>query len=238
MLSLPTTSNRLNIYVIVGLETEASFLEPLISTLKSRFEAEGTYVVVRTLNPYGPSKNIIKQLIHKRNDTQLYPENVEQSIGGRKVQQDVLMLGAKAPIILIGYGVGAVAAYHGAELLERHNDCNIKFIVQIGSPKVAISPQFRKRVGFITPNKRGIHNDPLLWNGTWSHSKYTFTSHRYPGLLYNASEKGRRAYAPGNVSQVDITGQPMNYFSTTTGIGAVSNLARTMNIIWSWVRTI
>jgi hypothetical protein len=233
---MSSTSNRLNIYVIVGHQSEARFLEPLIITLKSRFEAEGTYVVVRTLNPYGSSKNIIKQLIDKRNDTHLYPEKADQSTGGRTVQQDIITLGAKAPIVLIGYGVGAVAAYHGAELLEKHNGCEIKFIVQIGSPKVPISPHFRNRVGFLTQNKRGINNDPLSWNGTWSHSKYTFTSHRYPGLLYNATEKGRRAYAPGNVTQVDITGQPTNYFSATTGIGSVSNLARTMNIIWSWVR--
>ncbi len=235
IMSNPT--DRMNIYVIVGLQSEADFLEPLIQTLKSRFEAEGTYVVIRTFNPYDSNKNFITQLINKRNDIHLYPEKVEQSTGGRKVQQYILTHGAKAPILLIGHGVGAVAAYHAAELLEKHNGSDIKFIVQIASPKVPISPLFRNRVGFLMQNKRGINNDPLSWNGTWSHSKYTFASHRYPGLLYNNSEKGRRAYAPGNVTQVDISGQPTNYFSATTGIGSVTNLARTMNIIWSWVRS-
>jgi|GEM_PF-6438095 len=233
---MSSSSNRLNIYVIVGVQSEVSILEPLITTLKSRFEADDTYVVVRTLSPYGSNRNFVKQLINKRNDMNLYPEKVEQSTGGRKVQQDILTYGAKAPIILIGHGVGAVAAYHGAELLEKHNGCDIKFIVQIGSPKVPVSLNFRNRVGFLMHNKRGIYNDPLLWNGTWSHSKYTFSSHRYPGLLYNATEKGRRAYAPGNVTEVDIIGQPANYYSTTVGMGSVSNLARTVNIIWSWVR--
>jgi hypothetical protein len=226
--------NRIIIYLIGDSDMMEGYFQPVSNALRSRFEAEQISVIVRTIHAYGGNDSTLKQWLLARRDMQLFPEQIEQSVGGQKVRQQVKILGAKEPILFIGHGAGGVAAYHAAELLEKHEACNIRFIVQINSPKSPISPSFSDRVGYIARNGVGVEGEPSPWQGGWSHQKYRFASHRYPGLLFNSQEKGRRFYAPKNIVKLDIKGPSNSYFSSIQGHGAVSNLAKTLNVIWNW----
>jgi hypothetical protein len=226
------------IYIVAGIQTNENMFKPLIDTLLGRYGKENGSVMIRMLHPYGEdSHNKVKQLYQLGRDMQLYPEQASQSSGGQRVRQLVKMLGAKDKLMFIGYGGGGPAAYHAAELLEKQDGCDVRFVVQVGSPKVPIGLQFRSRVGFLTRKGHGSELEPSLWYGGWSHAKYRFTSHRYPGLLFNSREQGRRFYAPQHISAIDISGPELNYFSPSEGKGAVSNLAKTMNVIWNWLQT-
>ncbi|MFC0335772.1 hypothetical protein ACFOLF_13990 [Paenibacillus sepulcri] len=229
-----TELKRVNIYLVAGIRTAEPVFRPLADALRNRFGQENLNVTIRILFPYGGEHNsTMKQIRSARRDVRLYPEQVQQSAGGQQVRTLVRTLGARDPILLIGYGIGGAAAYHAAELLEQ-DGCDIRFIAQVGSPKVPIGRHFQGRVGYIVKKGAWLEGDPLAWQGSWSHAKYRFASHRYPGLLYNSQEKGRRYYAPDNVAMLDMEGQSPNYFSPRAGRGAVSNLAKTMNMIWNW----
>ncbi|WP_156889567.1 hypothetical protein [Paenibacillus harenae] len=225
---------RVNIYLVAGIRAAEPEFRPLAEALKSRFEQEQMTVTIRVLFPYGGgNENLFKQAKAVRRDIRLYPEQVQQSAGGQEARRLVRTLGARDPVLLIGCGSGGAAAYHAAELLER-DGIDVRFIVQVGSPKVPIGGRFQERVGYIAKKGVWLEGDSLPWQGGWSHAKYRFSSHRYPGLLYNAREKGRRFYAPGNVAMLDIEGQYPNFFSPKAGRGSVSNLAKTINAIWEW----
>ncbi|SEB40155.1 hypothetical protein [Paenibacillus sp. GP183] len=226
------------IYIVAGIQTNENMFKPLIDTLRGRYGTEKGSVMIRILHPYGEeSHNKVKQLYQLGRDIQLYPEQASQSSGGQRVRQMVKTLGAKDKLLFIGYGSGGPAAYHAAELLEKQDGCDVRFVVQVGSPKVPIGLQFRSRVGFLTRKGHGSELEPSPWYGGWSHAKYRFTSHRYPGLLFNSREQGRRFYAPQHISAIDISGPELNYFSPSEGKGTVSNLAKTMNVIWNWFQT-
>jgi hypothetical protein len=228
--------NKIIIYLIADIDMTEGYFKPFSDALRSRFEAEQINIIVRTIHAYGGIDNTLKMWLLARHDMHLFPEEFEQSVGGQKVRQQVKILGAKEPIIFIGHGAGGVAAYHAAELLEKHEGCDIRFIVQISSPMAPISPSFRDRVGYIARNGIGDEGEPFPWQGGWSHQKYRFASHRYPGLLFNSQEKGRRFYAPKNIVKLDIKGPSTSYYSSNEGHGAVSNLAKTLNVIWSWLQ--
>jgi hypothetical protein len=228
------SATRINLILVTDIDMHEQFFAPVAAALRSRFEAENKLVAIRTLNPYH-NNNIIKQLLHARHDFKLYPQGAGQSIGGQSIRQQVKMLGARDPLFFIGHGAGGVAAYHAAELLEQ-DGYEIRFIAQIGSAKVPIGASFKDRVGFLTRMGLRKEGEPAPWQDGWSHAKYRLTSHRYPGLLFIGKEKGRRFYAPNNVASIEIKGSQTSYYSTTQGKGAVSNLAKTINVIWDWFR--
>jgi hypothetical protein len=225
--------STINIYIIADIDMHDHDFKPIIDALRSRFEVERIHAIARIIHPYSGS-SLLKQLFQMLRDIKIFPDQVEKSLGGQKVRQQVKILGSKEPILLIGHGAGGIAAYHAAELLEKQDKCDIRFIAQIGSPKVPIGPSFQDRVGYITNKGLGYNGEPSSWQGGWSHPKYRFKSHRYPGLLFNSKEKGRRFYAPNRVVQINAGGQQSSYYSTTHGIGVVSNLAKTLNVIWDW----
>jgi hypothetical protein len=230
------SATRINLYLVTDIDMHEDFFAPVAAALRSRFEAENKLVAIRTLHPYSSNNdNIIKQLLQARHDFKLYPQEAGQSIGGQSIRQQVKMHGAKDPLVFIGHGAGGVAAYHAAELLEQ-DGCEIRFIAQIGSAKVPIGASFKDRVGFLTRMGLRREGEPAPWQDGWSHAKYRLTSHRYPGLLFIGKEKGRRFYAPNNVARIEIKGSQTSYYSTTEGLGAVSNLAKTINVIWDWFR--
>ena len=226
--------HRIIIYLVADIDMSEDYFGPITDALRSRFEAEQFSVIIRTIDAYSGDYSLLRQRLQARRDMQLFPEQIEQSVGGQSVRRQVKMLGAKEPILFIGHGVGGAAAYHAAELLEKHESCDIRFIIQISSPKVPISPSFRDRVGYIARSGVGVEGNPLPWVGGWSHPKYHFASHRYPGLLFNSQEKGRRFYAPKNIIKLNIKGSATSYYSSFQGHGAVSNLAKTLNVIWNW----
>ncbi|MBD2848479.1 hypothetical protein IDH44_25130 [Paenibacillus sp. IB182496] len=221
-----------NIYLVAGAWTHEEMFRPLAEALKYRFEQGGLVAITRVVLPYEDG-NRFAQLREARRDVRLYPEQAAHSAGGVRVRRLVRTLGARDPLLLIGCGSGGAAAYHAAELLEAEG-CEVRFVVQVGSPKVPIGHGFRERVGYIAKKGGLLESDPHVWQGSWSHAKYRFASHRYPGLLYNAREKGRRYYAPGQVAMLDVEGRVPDYFSPVAGRGSVSNLAQTMNTIWEW----
>jgi hypothetical protein len=222
--------------LIADIDMKEGYFQQVSDALRSRFEAEQISVIIRTIDAYGGNYSMLRQRLQARRDMQLFPEQFELSVGGQTVRRQVKILGAKEPILFIGHGAGGVAAYHAAELLERHEGCDIRFIVQISSPKAPISPSFRDRVGYIARNGVGDEGEPFPWQGGWSHQKYRLASHRYPGLLFNSQEKGRRFYAPKNIVKLDIKGPSTIYYSSIHGHGAVSNLAKTLNVIWNWFK--
>jgi len=225
---------RINIYLIADIDMHENAFKPIVDALRSRFEVEGVRVIARIIHPYN-GFSLLKQLFVIRRDFKIYPDQVEKSVGGQKVRQQVKILGSKEPLLFIGHGAGAAAAYHAAELLENQDLCDIRFIVQIGSPKVPIGQSFQDRVGYITNKGLDSEGDPSSWQGGWSHPKYRIMSHRYPGLLFNSKEQGRRFYAPNKVMQINAGGShPSSYYSTTQGIGVISNLAKMVNVIWDW----
>jgi len=239
------------VYFVGGADTPAEMFRPLADALRNRFDAERRTAHLRLVQAYGPlgdgsgaagagfgdaagsGVSVMKHWYAAGRDARLKPEQAEQSIGGQRVRRQVRMLGARMPLLFVGHGGGGVAAYHAAELLAREG-CDVRFVAQVGSPKVPIGAAFRGRVGYLAKKGIGVEGDPLAWQGSWAHDNYKLSAHRYPGLLYRASENRTRLYAPDRVELVDIRGQHPSYFSPTKGKGPVSNLAKTVNVLWEW----
>ncbi len=241
------------IYFVGGADTPPELFRPLADALRNRFDAERRTVHLRTIQAYGnlsegfgradggngrgdaagAGGGVMKHWYAAGRDARLKPGQAEQSIGGQRVLRQVRVLGARMPLLFVGHGGGGVAAYHAAELLEREG-CDVRFVAQVGSPKVPISSGFRGRVGYLAKKGIGVEGDPLTWQGSWAHDNYKLSAHRYPGLLYSAAESRTRLYAPERVELVDIRGQHPSYFSPMKGKGPVSNLAKSLNVLWEW----
>ncbi len=242
------------VYFVGGADTPREMFKPLADALRNRFDAERRTVRLRTIQAYGMigegssgiadvgadtgaeagvGGGVMKHWYAAGRDARLKPEQAGQSIGGQRVQRQVRMLGASTPLLFIGHGGGGVAAYHAAELLEREG-CDVRFVAQVGSPKVPIGSEFRARVGYLAKKGIGVEGDPMTWQGSWAHDNYKLNAHRYPGLLYSAGESRTRLYAPERIALVDIRGQHPSYFSPMKGKGPVSNLAKSLNVLWDW----
>lgn len=224
--------SRLSVYIVSGLQTSDDFFQPFIKALRRSLETEQQYPIIRVISPFSNNMTFIHKMYTLRKDMWLYPRQIEGSVSGNNVTEQILQLGSRDPLVLIGYGGGGPAAYHAAELLEKRYARTIRFVIQMASPKVPIGKDFRHRVGFIHSGRQA--SDPLTWQGTWSHQRYLYSSHRYPGLLYNAKEKGRSAFAPQKIARIDLPAFTEGYFSPSTGKGAVSNLAIITNVITNW----
>ncbi|MEB3104090.1 RHS repeat-associated core domain-containing protein, partial [Ferviditalea candida] len=113
-------------------------------------------------------------------------------------------------IVLIGHSGGGIAAYDAAQLL---NDAgyNVSFIVQVGSPKEPIKKKWRDKVGYI--EKKGFFGDGIT---AW-------------GMTY--------FQRPGYIASVDIVGGHPYYFDPNMkDDNGVSNLSKTMDQIWDWIK--
>jgi hypothetical protein len=113
-------------------------------------------------------------------------------------------------IVLIGHSGGGVAAYGAGKMLHDRG-FPVEKIILVGCPGLRIADDWQERVRSI--RKAGRLGDPVTWLRI-----------PFPG-------------APRNQAAVNIVGWHREYFRRDLADeGGVSNLAKTMNIIWEWIK--
>ncbi len=113
-------------------------------------------------------------------------------------------------IVLIGHSGGGVVAYGTAKMLHERG-YPVDGVILVGSPELWIADDWQERVHSI--RKAGRFGDPVTWWGR-----------PCPG-------------APRCCETVDIVGGHPDYFrSEMKDASGISNLSKTMDGIWKWLR--
>ncbi len=205
------------IFVVAGIETSQDFFDDLKQKVIDQYIAVGKDVFVKAIFPYvDNSANMAGQMLDVRHDMMLAEDDAQSSIGGQEVRKKVKDYFAGGELVFIGHSGGGVAGYHGAKVAEKVDGYTVKQVVQIGSPKVRISPSFQERVSYLYD-----FLDPVPRLGTWA-----------GGFLGLDSDK----YAPANRQRIDIIGNHADYFSQDKDDNGVTNLTKTFNAIWQWIK--
>jgi hypothetical protein len=117
---------------------------------------------------------------------------------------------------------------HAASLLERTQYPDVR-VVQVGSPKCAVSLQQRASTLFIRAvNQFGKSIDPITRLGSWG------------GWMRKGSLVGwnRRGAAPASIQSIPIIGGHADYFRNNAPFldeNGQSNLEKTITCIWNWI---
>lgn len=221
----------IDIYLLAGVRTWPSFLQPFGSRLTERFQQEGCRdATVRIVYPYGDyTRGLLRQI-----------REVKRDLSGRKpggawiggmAAAHAVRLGSAAnrSVLLIGHSGGGVAACNAARLLLREGAVAHCRVVQIGSPKVRIHPDMRGLVGyFYSVDARGRRSDTVTRLGGWG--GFRLTAGGWPVW-------DRRLHAPGHIGTIRIVGGHPDYFRSGPPfmLGQESNLQRTLDAVWNWV---
>lgn len=244
MLCDSTSCTNLNadLYLIAGFHTSENFMEEFRLTLHGRLERAGVSVLSKLLFPYGDwSRRAVSQLLEIQRDMRLGPGDLERSIGGRKVLEEMERDrdGADGPRlpILIGHSGGGVAALHASGLLLKRRGGKPCPVVMIGSPKCRIPEALLGSVLYIhaagrraREGRRPISADPVTRLGSF-------------GGWHPPGKRGWRVWqrdkhAPERIVSVPILGGHADYFRSHapfTDEEGRSNLDRINEAVWAWL---
>lgn len=218
-----------DIYLLAGIGSTPSIFKECKRELRERFRQAGRDPVIRELFPYGDhTHRLWRQIVEVGAD--LLRIHGSWRSGGREAAAEVRRLSAGRPVLFIGHSGGCVASYHAAVKLMNERTIPDFRIVQVGSPKVPIRPEYREKVSyFAAMDERGKLRDPITLLGSWS----GWSRNRRGFWYWN-----RRKYAPGFVGDIRMIGGHEHYFRTdelyvhpTRG----SNLKLTIDSIWERV---
>jgi hypothetical protein len=218
-----------DVYLLAGVGSTPSIFNECIRELRRRFRDAGRKPVIRELFPYGDhTHKLWRQLMEVSAD--LARLRGAWRSGGREAAAEVKRLSSGHPVLFIGHSGGCVAAYHAAVRLMDERVIPDFRIVQVGSPKVPIRPEYREKVSyFVAVDERGSRRDPITWLGSWS----GWSRNRFGIWFWN-----KMKYAPGYIGKIMTIGGHEHYFRNdelfvhpTRG----SNLMLTLDSIWDRV---
>lgn len=218
-----------DIFLIAGVGSSTSIFNDCTHELQQRFHETGREPVIRSLFPYGDrSQSLMRQIAAVGKDLSRLGTAVRA--GGKAIAEQVRRLTDGRPALFIGHSGGGVAAYLGAYLLCTEgviSDCRV---IQVGSPKLPIHPDYRSKVSYyFSVDDNGKRNDPVTRIGSWG----GWNKNRL-GMWY----WDRRKYAPGHISTITVMGGHPHYFRGRDPFihpSRGSNLTLTLNTIWDHV---
>jgi predicted alpha/beta hydrolase family esterase len=218
-----------DIYLLAGIGSTPSLFNECKRELRRRFRESGRDPVIRELFPYGDhTHKIWRQVLEVGAD--LARLRGSWRSGGSEAAAEVRELSRGNPVLFIGHSGGCVAAYHAAVRLMNEKFVPDFRLVQVGSPKVPIRPEYRSKVSYFTAvDENGKRRDPITLLGSWSG-----WSRGRSGMWY----WDKRKYAPGHVGQIMMLGGHEHYFRNDDAYvhpDRGSNLSMTLNSIWDRV---
>ncbi len=225
-------SDQLHIYLLAGVKTSSSIFVECIRRLEEKFCRDGKSAEISTVFPYGDmSRNLLRQVFEVKSD--LSNRSKAKRIGGKLAYSQIKQ---KLPeqcnrVLLIGHSGGGAAAYQAACLLDKEkHDMDIR-IVQIGSPRMPILPQMKRKVSYFHAiDQTGKAIDPICRIGSWG----GWGSETGVRPLWNASK-----YSPGHVEGIATMGGHADYFRHEPPFfdsNNICNLEKMMDRVYDWLK--
>lgn len=223
-------SSKLFLYCLAGVATAPGFMDGLRAAWVDRFERGGWQVHAELVYPYGDwSRHWSRQLPEALSDLRLREASRRSGRGGgAPAFERIAGTYTGGPLLLLGHSAGGLAALAVAERLTGMG--HAPRVVQIGSPRCAVSGPLRRDVLYLyAANARGRSVDPITWLGGWG----GWERGRFGVPRWNA-----RRYAPAAVQGLPIRGGHPDYFRAAPpflGPDGRSNLELTSEAIGSWL---
>ncbi|GGF95425.1 hypothetical protein [Paenibacillus abyssi] len=223
------TNETVSIYLLAGVATAPHFFHKCCETVEQLSRQSGWKSRVRVLFPYGDnSRSVYAQVGEVAGD--LTQRFTGFCVGGRYVAQQIRDTYEGEPLILIGHSGGGAAAYQAIRILSKERKLGEYRIIQIGSPKVPIHPDYRRHVYYIhLVDVNGKFIDPITRLGSWG----GWTASRFKLPSWN-----NRKYAPGHVEGLTLVGGHADYLRHDhpfVDTEQVSNMERTLGRAWQWL---
>ena len=227
------TMNHLHIFLLAGVQTKDSAFNTLTKRLNELCAKKDIQTSIQMLYPYGDyTRKLWKQVLDICIDFNFVTKRA--GLGGQRINQQLekSTINQDSKFLLIGHSGGGVAAYRWARFLHYHYQLDLDQlrVVQIGSPKIRVSPHFQKQLAYIQAvDEQGMPKDPITKIGYWG------------GLhLNNVDKKGwnSQKYAPSNVHSIPLIGGHADYFRVNppfVDVNQQSNLDYTFNAIENWL---
>jgi hypothetical protein len=226
---MKNTEKRVTLYILAGVATSDNFMEEFRLELERRYEQAGFELECKQFFPYGNwNRSLIKQLMEIGHDLMPKLGRNRSFVRGQMVAKYIIETHKAGPIVIIGHSSGGVVGVHAASLLEQAQFPDVR-VVQVGSPKCAVSLQHRDSTLFIRAvNHYGKSIDPITRLGSWG-------GWIRKGRLVSWN---RRIAAPAFIHSIPIVGGHADYFRNSPPFfdeNGSSNLDKTMDCIWNWI---
>ncbi|MFS0727063.1 hypothetical protein [Paenibacillus sp. 1P07SE] len=227
-----TIEAQASVYLLAGVATKPSFFENCSEHVRGLCGIYGWQSGVHVIYPYGDhTRSLFAQVREVSGDVTRRFQAFR--IGGRLAADEIRKTYNGGLLILIGHSGGGAAAYQAARILAdegRLDDCRI---VQIGSPRVPILPEFRDRVCYIhAVDELGRLKDPITKLGSWGGwSRQGLKLPRWDGAKY----------APAHIKPITVVGGHADYFRHEAPFvdeQQVSNMDKTITNAWTWLQSV
>ncbi|WP_020620232.1 hypothetical protein [Paenibacillus daejeonensis] len=220
-----------SIYLLAGVATAPRFFETCSKHVEQLCSTCGWQPSVHTIYPYGDhTRSLLAQVREVSGDVTRRFQAFR--IGGRLAAEEIRKTYQGGLLILIGHSGGGAAAYQAARILAEEGKLTDCRIVQIGSPRVPILPEFRERVCYIhAVDELGRLKDPITKLGSWG--GWTRSGFSLP--RWNGSK-----YAPAHIRPIKVVGGHADYFrheSPFVDEAHVSNMDKTIEKAWTWLQS-
>ncbi|XEC96349.1 hypothetical protein AB6A23_07335 [Paenibacillus tarimensis] len=218
------------VYLLAGVATSPQFFNTGCETVGKLCEQSGWRSTVEVLFPYGDNtRGVISQVSRAAGD--LSKRFTLFQHGGRHAANSIRKSYVGEPLILIGHSGGGAAAYQAIRILHKEQKLGDFRIVQLGSPKVPICPDFRNRVYYAyVVDEQGRRKDPVAKLGTWG---------GWSAGRFMLPRWDRYKYAPGHIEELRLLGGHADYFRhghPYVDKNQVSNLDKTLGRVWKWLQ--
>ena len=219
-------SKEWDIYLVAGVGSAPATFHDCKSDLQRRFGAIGREPVIRDLFPYGDhTRNLMRQILQVRGDVSRLRRT--PGSGAQAAAREVRAYSTGRPVLLIGHSGGGAAAYRAAVMLSDEGVLEDFRIVQVGSPRVPVRPEFRDKVSyFLAVDEHGNLRDPITRLGGWG----GWSRGRLGAWYWN-----KQKYAPGHIGTITVLGGHEHYFRSKAPYvhpERGSNLTRTLDTIF------
>ncbi|MDU0200351.1 alpha/beta hydrolase family protein [Paenibacillus sp. MAH-36] len=229
-MTIHSESEEIVIYITAGFATAPDFLDRFGAALAARFEEAGKRARVVIHFPYGDwSRQRQKQLREITSDMWNNAHRKPSRYGGKSLAKLVTdQWNPRQSLLFIGHSAGAVASVQAAEALIKAG-FPVLGVIQIGSPKCAISPELKDRVLCIHGvNPMDQKVDPIPRLGTWG----GWIKSRFGVFRWH-----RLKHAPIHRETFPMIGGHADYFRDHNPYiwQDATNLQTTIASIWSWL---
>ncbi|RXZ84345.1 hypothetical protein EBB07_04340 [Paenibacillaceae bacterium] len=222
-------NKQIRVYLLAGVATAPNFFHRCCETLQALCEQSGWNTQVEVIYPYGDNSRSLFSQVREVGGDLVYRFNGFR-IGGKLVADQIRETCNGEPLILIGHSGGGAAAYQAARILVNEKRVSEFKIVQIGSPKVPIHPDYRAHVFYVHAiDQDGRFKDPITRLGSWG---------GWSRAAYFLPQWNRRKYAPEHIEGINVLGGHADYLRHDAPYideEEVSNLDKTLKRIWQWV---
>lgn len=200
-------------------------MNPLRDEMVSRLQTAGIATTTHMLLPYGDWGRPVWRQIHEAGQDLIRRVSSRQlTLRARESAAVIRDTYSGGPLILIGHSAGGIAASLATQLLQAEG-ITVSRIVQIGSPKFALSPQLEPLVAYMyAVNLKGRTTDPIVRLGSWGGWE------RRGGVpIWNP-----KRFAPANIRALPLIGGHADYFRDREpfcNVKGMTNLAITSDAI-------